>query len=60
MHVHSGLALRKGLFFEFYADENLPKKLFTDSARLNQVLINLISNAIKFTTCGHVKVAIGY
>ncbi len=40
---------QKGLIFESTLDPNLPKYLNSDFLRIKQILINLFSNAIKFT-----------
>jgi signal transduction histidine kinase len=58
--VHKQIALQKDLKLIFEASETLPKHIMSDSSRISQVLINLIANAIKFTSAGHVKVEIDY
>ena len=49
-------ALEKGLKFAIQGESGLPANILTDPARLEQCLINLVSNAIKFTEQGHVYV----
>ncbi len=47
-------AQEKGLTFVLEADEKLPMKLFGDDVRLRQVILNILSNAIKYTNEGKV------
>ncbi len=49
-------AAAKGLDLTFYADPALPAVMVGDAARLKQVLVNLIGNALKFTQQGAVQV----
>ncbi len=38
---------------------NVPKKIKSDPVRLQQILVNLVSNAIKFTDHGHILIEVG-
>jgi PAS domain S-box-containing protein len=51
-------AVEKGLTFEIREKGDLPANIVTDAAHLQQCLINLVNNAIKFTEQGHVYVNI--
>ncbi|MEY8711791.1 aerobic respiration two-component sensor histidine kinase ArcB [Mangrovibacter phragmitis] len=57
----SGLqAQQKGLRFVMEAAQPLPHKIIADGTRLRQILWNLISNAVKFTRKGEVRVRVSY
>ncbi len=51
-------AQEKGLEFICAVDTEVPDRLLGDPGRLRQVLTNLVSNAIKFTTQGEVVVTV--
>lgn len=52
------LASDKGLRFEIVFDDNLPRSIRTDEKRLQQVVLNLLSNAFKFTAEGAVTLEV--
>ncbi|KAI1310789.1 hypothetical protein EDD11_003666 [Mortierella claussenii] len=50
------LASRKGLELIILVDDTLPVQLIGDPDRIKQILMNLIGNAIKFSTSGNVVI----
>jgi HAMP domain-containing protein/signal transduction histidine kinase/CheY-like chemotaxis protein len=52
------VAEARGLRFDIELDPNLPRHMFTDTQRLEQVIRNLLSNAFKFTEKGGVTFSI--
>ena len=57
VETYGAKALQKDIDFGVYIDPSLPRSILGDPTRITQVLVNLISNAIKFTgTYGEVSV----
>jgi len=52
------IAEEKGLEFDTAIGDDAPKTVYTDPKRLQQILKNLLSNALKFTESGKVSLCI--
>ncbi len=57
-HTYSLKAIEKGIEFIITCGEDVPRWLTGDPVRLNQIIVNLIGNSIKFTEKGHVELRI--
>ena len=49
---------KKGLEFEIEVDPKLPRSLYGDDVRIRQIITNLLTNAVKYTHEGTVKMVI--
>jgi PAS domain S-box-containing protein len=56
--MFSPQARAKGIALELYGLNSLPPRLITDELRVRQILVNLISNAVKFTAKGQVNIQV--
>ncbi|MEY8338730.1 DegV family protein [Lachnospiraceae bacterium 62-35] len=51
-------AREKGLEFQLHVDSSIPSMLYGDEVRIKQILINLLNNAVKYTSKGSVTLSI--
>jgi putative two-component system response regulator len=56
--MNAAKAQANGLEMRFEVEEGIPDHLVGDALRLSEILINYISNAIKFTKTGGVRVSV--
>lgn len=57
-NTFTALAQEKSIVLRTVIDNNVPEKVCGDPARLNQILLNLIGNAVKFTEEGGIDVLV--
>lgn len=53
--IYGPLARKKDLSFKVEIEEGVPRNILIDAVRLNQVIANLVGNAIKFTHKGQIE-----
>lgn len=53
-------AKEKNLFFKIEREDYLPSKLIGDENRIRQVIVNFLTNAVKYTAKGSVVMHIGF
>lgn len=51
-------AIEKDIKLEYFIDKDVPDMIIGDSTRINQALLNILSNGIKFTKSGNVTLLI--
>lgn len=50
----------KGIQLNYKIDPSIPPYIFSDPTRLRQILVNLVSNALKFTSEGYIQIYVGF
>lgn len=51
---------KKGLSLRIRVSPDIPDNLQGDEVRINQIVLNLLTNAVKYTQKGYVELAVGY
>ena len=51
---------KKNLEFKVTVNENIPNELFGDNVRIRQVIVNFLSNAVKYTRTGSIELIVEF
>jgi signal transduction histidine kinase len=58
--MYSPLINKKAISLSFYVHEEVPHKIYQDQARIMQILVNLVGNAVKYTSRGRIAVIVSW
>lgn len=58
LEIFGGRAAEKGIELLHRIDADVPRQIQTDGSRLRQILVNLVSNAVKFTASGEIEIVV--
>ena len=53
-------AMQKGLLLRITVDEDTPNVLYGDDVRIKQCILNLLTNAVKYTNEGYIDLVVSY
>ena len=53
------IAQRKNISLSLSYEPSIPRSIYSDPSRLRQIVINIIGNAVKFTSQGGVEISVG-
>lgn len=60
LHIVEKKLKEKNLNLNLFYESSVPEKIYTNAMKFQQILINLLNNAIKFTNAGTISVKVSY
>ena len=58
INLVKNVAVKKGLQMKVTVEQDIPRRFYGDEGRIRQILINIINNAIKFTSKGYIELRV--